>query len=254
MKVAAAEIQSKHKLHYGTAVIKYCVIRSRSRRTKTSELIVDKDKVVIRVPFDKPLSEIRGIIRDKSQWIFKKQLEYKKATPQITKPTFKEGSTLPYLGRNYPLRTLKERQAENSSIELVDGEFIIGIKSSKQSTTTTNTAEIKKLYEDSLIEKAKTIFKRRVEEYSKKLGVKVQRIVIKRLKNRWGSMTKEGSINLNANLLKAPEDVIDYIILHEICHLKIKEHSYHYWDHVRRYMPNYQEKIEWLKVSGNHLI
>jgi predicted metal-dependent hydrolase len=47
-------------------------------------------------------------------------------------------------------------------------------------------------------------------------------------------MTKKGSINLNVNLLKAPEDVIDYIILHELCHLKIKEHSHHYWDYVRR--------------------
>jgi predicted metal-dependent hydrolase len=93
-----------------------------------------------------------------------------------------------------------------------------------------------------------------VDKYSKKLGVKVERIIIKNLKNRWGSMTNEGSINLNVNLLKAPEDVIDYIILHELCHLKIKEHSYHYWDNVRRYMFNYQEKIAWLKASGSHLI
>jgi predicted metal-dependent hydrolase len=104
------------------------------------------------------------------------------------------------------------------------------------------------------MEKAKSTFKHKVDEYSKKLGVKVESITTKHIKNRWGSMTKEGSINLNINLLKAPEDVIDYIILHELCHLKIKEHSHHYWDHVRRYMPNYQEKIEWLKASGNHLI
>lgn len=67
-------------------------------------------------------------------------------------------------------------------------------------------------------------------------------------------MTKEGSISLNVNLLKAPEDVVDYIILHELCHFKIKEHSHHYWDYVRRYMPTYEEKVEWLKASGNHLI
>jgi len=53
-------------------------------------------------------------------------------------------------------------------------------------------------------------------------------------------MTREGSISLNVNLLKAPEDVIDYIILH----------SHHYWDYVRRYVPNYQDKIEWLKISS----
>jgi predicted metal-dependent hydrolase len=67
-------------------------------------------------------------------------------------------------------------------------------------------------------------------------------------------MTKEGAINLNIHLVKTPEDVIDYIILHELSHLKIKEHSHHYWDYVRRYMPNYQEKIEWLKINGNNLI
>jgi predicted metal-dependent hydrolase len=72
------------------------------------------------------------------------------------------------------------------------------------------------------MEKAQSIFKDRVDEYSKNLGVKVQKIAVKHLKKRWGSMTKEWSININVNLLKAPEDVIDYIILHELCHLKIK--------------------------------
>jgi predicted metal-dependent hydrolase len=82
------------------------------------------------------------------------------------------------------------------------------------------------------------------EEYTKMLGVKVEGITVKHLKNRWGSTTRQGSINLNVNLLKAPEDIIEYIILHEICHFKIKEHSHHYWDYVGRYIPNYQEKIE----------
>lgn len=105
-----------------------------------------------------------------------------------------------------------------------------------------------------MAEKAKYLFKHKVDGYSQKIGVKVRKIAIKHLKNRWGSMTKGGSINLNLNLLKAPEDIIDYIILHELCHSKIKEHSHHYWDYVRRYIPNYQEKIEWLKMNGNCLI
>ncbi|MGA8912038.1 MAG: M48 family metallopeptidase [Nitrososphaeraceae archaeon] len=79
-------------------------------------------------------------------------------------------------------------------------------------------------------------------------------IIIKNLKNRWGSMTKEGSLNLNVNLLKAPGDIVDYIILHELCHLKIKEHSHHYWDLVHKHMPDYHEKIGWLKVNGTVLI
>jgi predicted metal-dependent hydrolase len=93
-----------------------------------------------------------------------------------------------------------------------------------------------------------------VEEHSQKLGVKSKRIAIKKLKDRWGSITKDDVINLNVNLLKAPEDVIDYIILHELCHLRIKEHSHHYWSLIYKHMPNYQQKIEWLKVNGSNLI
>ena len=98
------------------------------------------------------------------------------------------------------------------------------------------------------------MFEDKVEKYSKKLGVRVKRIAVKNLRNRWGSLTKSGFINLNLNLIKAPEDVIDYIILHELCHLNINEHSHHYWDLVHRFMPNYQDKIEWLKVNGDNLL
>jgi predicted metal-dependent hydrolase len=160
---------------------------------------------------------------------------------------------LPYLGKNYPLRILKEKEAGHNSIEFIDCQFITKTKSSKESTTK-NTTMIKKLYEDWFMEKAQLVFKHKVEEYSEKLGVKPEKIIIKNLKNRWGSMTKEGSINLNVNLLKAPEDIIDYIILHELCHLKIKEHSHHYWDYVHRYMPDYQKKLDWLKVHGTILV
>ena len=81
---------------------------------------------------------------------------------------------------------------------------------------------IKNLYENWMTTMAQDVFEDKVEEYSKKLGVGVKRIVIKNLKNRWGSLTKNNVINLNVNLLKAPVDVIEYIVLHELCHLKIK--------------------------------
>ena len=122
----------------------------------------------------------------------------------------------------------------------------------KSSRITSN--RLKRLYENWLREKGKGFFEDRVKKHCKKLGVIVKRTAVKNLRNRWGSLTKSGVINLNLNLIKAPEDVIDYIVLHEICHLKIKEHSHHYWDLVHRFMPNYQNKIEWLKVNGCDLI
>jgi predicted metal-dependent hydrolase len=82
----------------------------------------------------------------------------------------------------------------------------------------------------------------------------VKQIIVKYLRNRWGSLAKTGIINLNVNLIKAPEDVIDYIILHELCHLKIMEHSHYYWDLVRKYVPDYQDKEDWLRANAAVLV
>jgi predicted metal-dependent hydrolase len=79
-------------------------------------------------------------------------------------------------------------------------------------------------------------------------------IILKSVKDRWRSATKDGVINLSLNLLKAPTDIIDYTILPEMCHLKIIEHSHRVWDLVHRFMPDNQEKIEWLKVNGSSLL
>jgi predicted metal-dependent hydrolase len=113
---------------------------------------------------------------------------------------------------------------------------------------------LKKLYVNWLTEEAQYILEDKVKKYSKRIGVAVRRIVIKDLRNRWGSLSENGVINLNVNLIKAPEEVMDYIIVHELCHLKIKEHSHHYWDFLHKYVPNYHDKIEWLKINGNNLL
>jgi len=126
---------------------------------------------------------------------------------------------------------------------------LVQIKSAKLSSRV-----LKGLYENWLIEKAQDVFEDKVEKYSKKIGIRVKGIAIKNLKNRWGSLTKSGAINLNLNLVKAPEEVIDYIVIHELCHLKIKEHSHHYWDMLHKFMPDYYDKAEWLKANGSNLL
>jgi len=242
------EICSKHELYYGTSVIKYSVIKS--RRIKTSELIVDNNEILVRTPFDKPDHEIQKIIQNKAKWILKKQKEYRDMSPEVLKPAFKDGSTLPYLGKNYPLKIFT-REAKNS-ISFADGQFIVNIWPSKNVTT----QYVEKLYEHWLMKLARPVLKNKVQSYSEKLGVtEPKKVVIKRLKNRWGSIGKNGdTINLNVNLVKAPEDVVNYIILHEMCHLMIKEHSHQYWDLLHKFMPDYEEKASWLNINGGNLL
>ena len=166
-------------------------------------------------PYDKDNIEIQGLVLDKAKWIIRKQKEYREIVPQITKPSFKENTSLPYLGKNYSVQ-IKRKQAK-TCMEMIDGKFLVQVKTSRISKNV-----FKELYENWLMEKAQNIFDDKVKNYSKKMGVKVKSVTIKNLKNRWGSLTKGSTINVNLNLIKAPEDIIDYIILHELCHLIIE--------------------------------
>ena len=74
------------------------------------------------------------------------------------------------------------------------------------------------------------------------------------LKNRWGSLAKNKTINLNQNLLKAPEEVIDYIIIHELCHFKIKGHSHKFWDYLHKFVPDYEDHINWHAINGSNML
>jgi predicted metal-dependent hydrolase len=130
---------------------------------KTSEIIVDSDKVTIRTPLNKSLSDIKRIISGKASWILKKQRVYKETIPQITKPTYEEGSTLPYLGRNYPLRIIKNQSEYN--IQFVDRGSSV---SSKYSST-----KIKRIYEDWLVEKAKSVFKHKERKIGNNLATRI---------------------------------------------------------------------------------
>src|SRR5918912_2633387 len=116
----------QRSLLYDNTAINYKIIRC-TRRKKTSEIIVKKDgKVIVRTPFDKGISEIDELIQKNAKWILKKHSEYKKATtssPQIEEPTFEEGSTLPYLGKNYPFRIINHQGKKgNNRIEFVNEE------------------------------------------------------------------------------------------------------------------------------------
>ena len=99
-----------------------------------------------------------------------------------------------------------------------------------------------------------TYLEKRAQKLASKIGFKPSKIIIKPLKNRWGSATEKGVVTLNSNLLKAPKGVIDYIIIHELCHLKIKNHSFRYWNLVKNFIPNYNAKIKWLEVNSKRLL
>ena len=123
---------------------------------------------------------------------------------------------MPYLGNEYKLRIITGYEG-SEKIELVDGEFLAFVNRSRNSKK-----KIKLLYEGWLKDAARDLVEKKVRLYSEGLEVNPKEIVFKNLRSRWGSATKDGEVNFSVALLKSPTDIIDYVILHELCHLKIK--------------------------------
>ena len=103
-------------------------------------------------------------------------------------------------------------------------------------------------------QKCTLIYEKKLNHFSKTLGVNTKGYTIKNLKNRWESLTKKGIIVLNIHLIKAPEQIIDYIIIHELCHLIIEGHSHRFWSLLHKYVPDNQDKIDWLNTNSEQLI
>jgi predicted metal-dependent hydrolase len=175
---------------------------------------------------------------------------FRERKPEIPELTFSNGSILPYLGHNYKLEILN-RKDNNDKIKF-NGKFIVTLPKNNNNTNYNN--KIKTLYKDWIAHRSEEIFKRKVIEFSKILKVNPKKINIKNLKNRWGSLTKKEQINLNLNLIKAPEDIIDYIIIHELCHFKVKGHSHKFWTYLHKYIPNYEDKVNWLAINGSNIL
>ncbi len=104
-----------------------------------------------------------------------------------------------------------------------------------------------------MIDKAEELINKRTVEYSEIIGVKYNNIRIKNTKTRWGSCSSKGNLNFNFRIIMAPQAVMDYIIVHELCHLKHLNHSKKFWSAVALYMPDYENHKEWLKVNGMKL-
>lgn len=119
------------------------------------------------------------------------------------------------------------------------------------------TGELSYLSDDEIRELANQALKyipERVKYYARLMGVKYGRITIRNQKTRWGSCSSKGNLNFNCLLMLTPTKVIDYVVVHELCHRKEMNHSKAFWSEVEKVLPDYRESVQWLKREGSQIM
>ena len=128
------------------------------------------------------------------------------------------------------------------------------IKAKKKSVESGNVENVTLDKIKALADQALEIIPTRVEYFAKIIGVTYGNITIRNQKTRWGSCSSKGNLNFNCLLMLAPPEVLDYVVVHELCHRKQMNHSKAFWSEVEKVFPDYKKSIKWLKEEGSQIM
>lgn len=197
-----------------------------SKRKSYAIEVKDKEKIVVRVPYGTSQKKIEDILQQKRAWIERVRLEM----PE--KIVYTEGRQIPYLGRNYRLVVHHTPGKKKASLVLTEDKLIVECGCSTKSVEELVLAWYRK--------EARRIFVERADYYKDKIGVEYGHIYIKEQKTRWGSCSIQGNLNFNWKVIQKPIEVVDYLVVHELCHLIHMNHSKEFWRTVEQFIPDYQ--------------
>nr|WP_323778479.1 SprT family zinc-dependent metalloprotease [Amylibacter sp.] len=215
----------------------------RSKRKKSASIEIIDSHVRVTVPFDLSESRIEALVKKRSS-IIRQKLE---TNTKIIRPKPKEyvnGETFTYLGRNYRLKRLRSG-AEGA--KLIKG-YLTVPELGKASDDPVR-ASLEHWYRTRAAEK----LNQKTKRYSSILGVSPKAVEITEYKARWGSCSSDGIVSYNWRIIIAPNKIVDYIVVHELCHLLEPNHGPKYWKHVESVVPDYREHKAWLKNHGQTL-
>ncbi len=203
----------------------------RSRRRTIALLITPDARLTVRAPLQTPLSYIEKLVDRKSDWIRRKvaQIHSRKSAHPLP-----QGDKFLYLGRSYDLEAY-----DGKSIYFGDKLFF------PREILPHLHQEISFWYK----QEARQIIPGRVEHYAAVMGVKYREIQMSDARSRWGSCSPTGAVRFSWRLIMAPLAVVDYVVVHELVHLKIRDHSRRFWNEVARYCPAYPEFRAWLRKN-----
>ncbi|MCG3208350.1 MAG: hypothetical protein FOGNACKC_01953 [Anaerolineae bacterium] len=223
-----------HTLQYGTTTIQY-QLSFAARKTLAIDVHPDLS-VAVKAPVGTELPAIEAKLRQRAPWILRQQRKFEGYLPHVPPREYVSGETHRYLGRQY---RLKVAEGEPEGVKLARGFFYITVREK------TDTGRVELLLTEWYRAQARRVFSERLEQCLERmrfLQLDTPPLEIRRMATRWGSCTPEGKILLNLNLIQVPKQYIDYVITHELCHLKEHNHSTRFYTLLDRVMPGWRTK------------
>jgi predicted metal-dependent hydrolase len=214
----------------------------RSTRRTTLGLTVDRGgELVLHAPDGSASDELARWTRSKLLWVHRKLLSRAESAPQLAEPKFVSGENFTFLGRNYRLKLLRDASAP---LEF-DGRYFLLCARARQDAT--------KHFRAWYVRTGREWLSRRVELLSRKIAAVPSRVSVRDLGYRWGSCGKNGALYFNWRLLQLPPRVIDYVIAHELAHLREPHHAPEFWRILDRSLPDWRDRNEELKVKAREI-
>lgn len=208
--------------------LEYELVRS---KIKNMYILIRNGKVIVKAPNNISENRIKDFINSKEDWINKKLKEFEKKS--FKEKSYVSGEVFKVLGNDYILN-IEYGDFEKASVNLDNGYINICVSENCE------TVKIKELIEKMYYKIALMIVDKSVKMWKSTLKIAPDVVVIKKLKTAWGKCNSKRKITINPDLMKYDQRVVDYVVLHEFCHLRYMNHSKDFWNMVSKYMPDYK--------------
>ncbi len=223
------------------APISYEVIRSPRR---TADIVIEPDgRVLVRAPEHIPDERIEDIVEAKRLWIYKNLAEWRDLNATKVLREFRNGEGFLYLGRSYRLLLVS---GQDEPLLLKDGRFRLR----RDIVDKGEVAAARKAFRDYFEARGRERIAKRVGYFAPKVGVVPGKVDVRQPGNRWASCSPSGNLAFHWKCMMAPPRIIDYIVVHELCHFHHLDHSNAFWNEVDKVMPDFAERREWLRKNG----
>jgi len=225
-----------------SSYLSYYLTRSKKRRRTISLHIEEDGRIVVQAPYHSPKWEIEKFVKEKQSWIVKKISEKENRVKEAEK-AYLPGEKFLYLGEWYPLE-IQESNNKEPHLKLSFGKFTLQkdyIEGARD------------LFIQWYKREAKEKVLGRINYYSHRLHLFPKTVRITSARSRWGSCSRDNRLSFSWRVIMASLAVIDYILIHELAHIREKNHSRRYWTYLESVLPDYRKHRLWLKENG-HLL